>query len=247
MPLDLQGLIAMPLFLALRAAIRAMVTADRAAQEDREGRDTDLEKARHYLRAALGYLELAPPQLVAVGGLSGTGKTTLASSLAPWLGLAPGAFHLRTDLERKRLAGVGELDRLPESAYSREARKRIYDVLHEKTRSVLATGHSVIVDAVFAEQDARQAIQALARDVGAGFHGIWLHADPEKILERVAARRNDASDATPEVVRGQLQSDPGPFSAAWTAVDARGTLAETLGRARAAIGVANKSLESQTQ
>ena len=134
MPLDLQGLIAMPLFLALRAAIRAMVTADRAAQEDREGRETDLEKARHYLRAALGYLEVAPPQLVAVGGLSGTGKTTLAASLAPWLGRAPGAIHLRTDLERKRLAGVGELDRLPESAYSQEARKRIYDVLHEKAR-----------------------------------------------------------------------------------------------------------------
>ena len=247
MPLDLQGLIAMPLFLALRAAIRAMVTADRAAQEDREGRDTDLEKARHYLRAALGYLELAPPQLVAVGGLSGTGKTTLAASLAPWLGRAPGAIHLRTDLERKRLAGVGELDRLPESAYSPEARKRIYDVLHEKARLVLAMGHSVLVDAVFAEQDARQAIQALARDVGAPFHGIWLHANPEKLLERVAARRNDASDATPEVVRGQLQSDPGPFSAEWTAVDAGGTLAETLGRARAAIGVANKSFESPTE
>ena len=147
-----------------------------------------------------------------MGGFSGTGKTTLAASLAPWLGQAPGAIHLRTDLERKRVAGVGELDRLPESAYSREARKRIYDVLYEKARSVLATGHSVIVDAVFAEQDARQAIQALARDVGAPFHGIWLHADPEKLLERVAARRNDASDVTPEVVRGQLQADPGPFS-----------------------------------
>ena len=68
----------MPLFLALRAAIRAMVTADRAGQEGREARETDLEKARHYLRAALGYLEVPPPQLVAMGGLSGTGKTTLA-------------------------------------------------------------------------------------------------------------------------------------------------------------------------
>jgi uncharacterized protein len=246
-PLDLRGLVALPLFLALRAAIRAMVTADRAGQESREARETDLENAQHHLRAALDFLKVLPPQLVAMGGFSGTGKTTLAANLAPWLGLAPGAIHLRTDLERKRLAGVSELDRLPESAYSPEARKRIYEVLHEKARSVLATGHSVIVDAVFAEQDARQAIQALARDVGAGFHGIWLHADPEKLLERVAARRNDASDATREVVRGQLQSDPGPFSAEWTAVDAGGTLAETLGRARAAIGVANKNSESPTE
>jgi predicted kinase len=105
----------------------------------------------------------------------------------------------------------------------------------------------VIVDAVFAELDARDAIQSLASDIGAPFHGIWLQADPEKLLERVAARRNDASDATPEIVRGQLQSDPGPFSAAWTAVDAGGTLAETLGRARAAIGVANKNFESPTE
>jgi hypothetical protein len=224
-----------------------MVTADRAGQESREARETDLEKARHYLRAALDFLAVLPPQLVAMGGFSGTGKTTLAASLAPLLGQAPGAIHLRTDLERKRLAGVGELERLPESAYSREARKRIYDVLHEKARSVLATGHSVIVDAVFAELDAREAIQALARDVGAPFHGIWLHADPEKLLQHVAARRNDASDATPEVVRGQLQSDPGPFSAGWTAVDAGGTLSKTLGFARAAIGLANKNFESPTE
>ena len=179
--------------------------------------------------------------------MSGTGKTTLAASLAPWLGRAPGAVHLRTDLERKRLAGVGELERLPESAYSPEARKRIYVVLREKARMVLATGHSVIVDAVFGEPDVRQAIQALARDVGVPFHGIWLQADPEILVKRVAARRNDASDATPEVVRGQLQSDPGPFSAGWTVVDAGGTLAETLGRARAAIGVANKNCESPTE
>jgi predicted kinase len=224
-----------------------MVTADRAGQESREARETDLEKARQHLRAALDFLAVPPPQLVAMGGFSGAGKTTLAASLAPWLGRAPGAIHLRTDLERKRLAGVGKLDRLPESAYSREARKRIYGVLHEKARSVLATGHSVIVDAVFAELDAREAIQALARDVGAPFHGIWLHADPEKLLQHVAARRNDASDATPEVVRGQLQSDPGPFSAGWTAVDAGGTLSKTLGFARAAIGLANKNFESPTE
>ena len=235
-PLDLQGLVAMPLFLALRAAIRAMVTADRAAQEDGEARGSGLEKARHYLQAALGYLEVPSTQLLAIGGLSGTGKSTLAGSLAPWLGRAPGAVHLRTDLERKRLAGVGELERLPESAYSPEARKRIYDVLREESRAVLATGHSVIVDAVFAEPDAREAVQALARDVGARFQGIWLQADAEKLLERVGQRRGDASDATPEVVRGQLRSDLGTFSREWTAVDAGGTIVETVARARRTLG-----------
>jgi predicted kinase len=244
---DLRGLIAMPLFLALRAAIRAMVTADRAGQESREARDSDLEKARHHLRACLDYLEVPPPQLVAIGGLSGSGKTTLAASLAPWLGRAPGAVHLRTDLDRKRLAGVGELERLPGSAYSPEARNRIYEALREKARTVLATGHSVIVDAVFGEPDARQAIQAVAGDVGAPFHGIWLEADPERLLERVAARSNDASDATPEVVRVQMRADPGPFAAEWTAVDAGGTPTETVVRARAAIGGVMRNSESPTE
>jgi uncharacterized protein len=246
-PLDLRGLIALPPFLALRAAVRAMVTVDRAGQESHAARESDLEKGRHYLRAALGYVQVSPPQLVAIGGLSGTGKTTLAASLAPWLGRAPGAVHLRTDLERKRLAGVGELERLPASAYSPEARNRIYAVLREKARLVLTAGHSVIVDAVFAEPDARQAIEALAREVGANFHGIWLQAGAEKLLERVAARRNDASDATAEVVQSQLRSDPGPFSGEWTTVEAGGTLAETLSGARGAIGAVMTNFESPTE
>jgi aminoglycoside phosphotransferase family enzyme/predicted kinase len=243
-PLDLQGLIAMPLFLALRAAVRGMVTTDRARQEGPDAGESDLEKARHYVRAALSYLEAPPPRLVAIGGWSGIGKTTVGASLAPWLGRAPGAVHLRTDLERKKLARVGELERLPESAYSLEARERIYGAVREKARAVLATGHSVIVDAVFGEPDARQAIQALAKDVGAAFHGIWLQADAEKLPDRVGARRNDASDATPEVVRMQVRSDPGPFSKEWTAVDAGGTVAESLVRARAVIGIAGKNSES---
>lgn len=237
--LDLRGLVAMPLFLALRAAVRAMVTADRARQERREGRQADNEKAPQYVGAALDYLEVPPAQLVAIGGVSGTGKTTLAAMLAPWQGRAPGAVHLRTDLERKRLAGVGEFDRLDEDAYSPEARRCVYEVLREKVRAVLPTGHSVIVDAVFAEPEVRQAIEALARDVGVPFHGIWLEADAETLLNRVGARRNDASDATPEVVRAQLRSDPGPFSPEWTVVDARGSLVETLAHVRFAIGTEN--------
>ena len=73
-----------------------MVTADRAEQESREQRETDIEK-RSALSAGRAWLpEVAPPQLVAIGGLSGTGKTTLGASLAPWLGRAPGAVHLRS-------------------------------------------------------------------------------------------------------------------------------------------------------
>ena len=106
------------------------------------------------------------PASIAVGGLSGTGKTTLAASLAPLIGSAPGAVHLRSDLERKALAGVGETARLPVEAYTSEARTRIYQVLCERARLVLAAGHSVIVDAVFAEAGERDAVARVAAEPG---------------------------------------------------------------------------------
>jgi len=233
--LDLRGLITLPLFLALRAAVRAMVTVDRAGQVRGEARERDLNKARAHLRAALDYLKQPPPQLIAVGGLSGTGKTSVAANLAPWLGPAPGAIHLRTDLERKSLAGVGELQRLPRGAYAPDARKAVYQMLSEKARLVLRSGHAVVIDAVFADPDVRQDVQGLACEVGVPFQGIWLHADPETLLKRVTERRNDASDANPEVVRTQLKGEQGPLTAEWTVVDAGGVLADTVARARTAL------------
>ena len=65
---DLHGLAGLPLFLTLRAAIRARVTVDRTAQEHDQARDEDLGPARRYLQAALDYIEPPPAQLVAVGG-----------------------------------------------------------------------------------------------------------------------------------------------------------------------------------
>ena len=124
--------------------------------------DADRETARAYLRAALGYLEPAPPRLVAVGGLSGTGKTTLAAALAPELGSAPGAVHLRSDLERKSLFGVEETDRLPAQSYTAEASAKVYAIVLRKARLALAAGHSVIADAVYSAPEERSAIEALA-------------------------------------------------------------------------------------
>jgi aminoglycoside phosphotransferase family enzyme/predicted kinase len=235
--IDLKGLVGLPLFLALRAGIRAMVTADRAAQERRKAGKQDRERARRYLRAALGYVTPEPPRLVAIAGLSGTGKSTLAAALAPIVGGAPGAVHLRSDLERKALAGVGELERLPASAYTQDASKRVYGILQDKAGLVLATGHSVVVDAVYAAAEERRSLEAVAAALGVPFRGFWLKADPEKLISRVAARRNDASDATPEVVQTQLRFDAGALSPAWTMIDAGGTAEETLGLASSALGL----------
>ena len=235
--LDLKGLISLPLFIALRAIVRAVVTVDRAAQEGADARRTDIERARGYFRAALDYAAPPAPQLIVVGGLSGTGKSTLASMLAPWVGGSPGAIHLRSDLERKALAGVGEFDRLPASAYANTARRRVYAVLQKRARAALAAGRSVIVDAVFAEQERRQDIEALAAALGLPCRGIWLKAEPEQLTARVAARRSDASEATPDVVLAQVQFDTGSRAPGWPVVDAGGTALETLDRASGVLGV----------
>jgi uncharacterized protein len=240
--LDLHGLAALPLFLGLSAAIRAMVTAERAQQEGAGAGVRDRQRARDYLQAANAYLAPSASRLVAVGGLSGTGKSTLAHRLAPELGPAPGAVQLRSDLERKRLQGVEATARLAPDAYTQAARDKAYAVLYEKARHVLAASHAVIVDAVFAKPEERARIEAVAAELGVPFLGLWLTAPSEKLLNRVAARRGDASDATSEVVRRQLGWHLGPFAKTWTEIDASGSVEETLQNARDALALAEPDL-----
>lgn len=234
---DLEGLAALPLFLGLRAAIRAMVTVDRADQEESAAARRDLDRARGYLTAALEFVTRPAARLIAIGGHSGTGKTTLAAALAPWIGSAPGAVHFRSDLERKSAAGVGELERLPASSYTKESSARVYVVLEEKAQIALAAGHPVVVDAVYAGEEERRDIEAVAATLGLPFDGIWLTADRATLIARVGARRNDASDATPDVVDAQLQYEVGTMSPAWRVVDGGGAADETLHLAASQLGL----------
>ena len=207
-PRDLDGLVAMPLFLGLRAAVRAMVALDRAgSMPDQRARLT--AHAVETLHLAIALATPMPPRLVVIGGLSGTGKTTLAARLAPGLGAAPGAIHLRSDLERKWLAGVGEFDHLPPSAYTPAASMAVFERVYDRARCALVAGHSVVVDGVFALPHERAAVEAIARQAGVRFDGVWLEAAPEILKQRVATRVGDASDATPAVVDMQLAMDTG--------------------------------------
>lgn len=231
----LDALRALPFFLALRAAIRARVALDKSRVVGGRARDDALTEAKDY--AALGARLIAPPppRLVAIGGLSGTGKSTIAAGLAPFLLPAPGAVHLRSDVERKRLAGVGELERLPPEAYAPGASGPVYRRLNDLAQRALAAGHSSLVDAVHARPGERAAVEALARAAGVSFTGIWLELPLEERIGRVGKRRGDASDADAEVVRAQQEYDPGGIS--WHRVDASGTVNEVLARARKATGL----------
>ncbi|MEQ9349861.1 MAG: phosphotransferase, partial [Alphaproteobacteria bacterium] len=108
---DYAGMAPLPLYLAARAVIRAKVAASAHALAPPGGRAALAHEARAYLRSARLFLAPRPPRLAAIGGLSGTGKTTLARALAPDLGTPPGALVLRSDVTRKIMAGAGRLDR----------------------------------------------------------------------------------------------------------------------------------------
>jgi aminoglycoside phosphotransferase family enzyme/predicted kinase len=230
--LDLEGLQALPLFLGLRAGIRAMVAAERAEQEQGRAETRDRRDACELLQAAIAYLSPPAPQLIAIGGASGTGKSTLGRALAPQAGSAPGAVHLRSDVERKRLYGVDETTRLGPDAYTKAASDKVYAVLREKASAVLAAGHAAIVDAVFAEAEERAEIEAVAEDLGVPFRGLWLEAPAGALVDRVDARTGDASDATRDVVRRQLSGDMGALTTGWVRIDAGGSAAATFEKAR---------------
>jgi hypothetical protein len=222
---DLDALAALPLFLSLRAAIRAKVTAARRALgAARAGAE---QSARDYFALAGKLLTPPAPRLVAVGGLSGTGKSLLARALAAEILPEPGAVVLRSDVERKVLFGIAEADRLPETAYAPGVTTQVYAVLADTARRVIAAGHSAIVDAVFADAGERAAIAQAA--AGKAFHGLFLTADLATRLARVGGRKGDASDADAAVARRQEQYDLGAMQ--WTPVDASGPPEETLRRA----------------
>ncbi len=190
-------------------------------------------EARGYLDQAVSFLHPVAPRLVAVGGVSGTGKSVLAKGLAPSLGRPPGAVHLRTDLIRKRLMGVGALERLGPGAYTAQVSKQVYELMLAQAAQITATGQSVITDAVFLRADEREAIAAAARSGGVQIDGLWLQAPEDVLMHRVAGRRGDASDADTGVLRGQLAVDQGPIS--WPVLDVAGDSASVLRDAETAL------------
>ena len=231
---DLEGLRGLPLFLAVRAAIRAKVTAISAETAATPGARQDLLKeSASYLDLANTYLPPSTPCLVGIGGLSGTGKSAVAAGLAPDIAPAPGALTLRSDIFRKRLAGVAETDRLPATAYTPESHARVYRTLLTVTQRALGAGHSVIVDAVFADMEERTAVEEVAAQHGVRFVGLWLDASLDARLNRVGRRIGDASDANASVVQKQERYALGDLT--WSKIDAGGALADVQRAALAAV------------
>lgn len=208
-PADETGVALMPLFLSTRAAIRAHVIA---AEDARLHDPAARAEATRFLDLALDLLTPVPPRLLAIGGLSGTGKSTLARRFGGGIGRAPGARVIRSDVLRKRLAGVAPEVRLAAEHYSAETNAQVYTALGASAATALGAGQAVIADAVFARLEEREAIAAIAGEMDVPFTGLWLEAPLPDRLDRLSARAADASDADAAVALRQAQMDVGDLS-----------------------------------
>lgn len=221
------GVSLLPLFLSMRAAIRSNVLFTKRRLSPDHGHDG--HDAQAYFDLALRLIRPVRPSLIAIGGKSGTGKSVLAREIAPRLVPLPGALLLRSDVIRKGLFGFGPHVPLPASAYTPDVNARVYQTLLDRSRQILAQGFSVVVDAAFLKESERSDLSKAAETSGAEFRPMFLTAALDVRLDRIRSRKNDASDATPDIATGQEDYDVGEIS--WPIVDASGSPAQTRERA----------------
>ena len=190
-----------------RAMVRAKVTAIRYSQTSGQGTGQQiLEEHRSYIRLAQGYSCPKKPLLILTCGVSGSGKTTVSSDLAQSLR----CIHIRSDIERKRLAGLKPLERSTQnkSLYTDDISHQTYHRLLDVARLCIEAGISVIVDATFLKADNRKLFMDLADTLNTPCRILRFSAPQKVLMERVqqrSLRGNDASEANTEVLASQLE------------------------------------------
>jgi len=199
----------------LRAAVRALVLG---LKTEATGKPAPMRQTYLDLFAA-NSAHKVKPTLIAIGGRSGSGKSTIAPSYAldcaaPW-----GAVILNTDVIRKRLAGLKPEQHLEPTAYSAASSEEIYEHLFEDAATCLENGHPVVLDATFLSPAQRQRAEMLAQEKNVPFRGIWLEASRTQLRNRVANRKRSASDAGLDVLNKQLELDVGEID--WEIVETK--------------------------
>jgi len=205
---DYVGTALLPFYLVYRALVRAKVAAIRAGQDDIEEaeRCSLQDEMIDYLRLAQSYTQMQGEHLIIAHGLSGSGKTTLTQPLLEQLP----AIRIRSDVERKRLAGLEATERANaepgEGIYTPQYSEQTYGCLLELASQILDAGYNVIVDATFLLKNQREMFQQLAEVKNIAFHILNFSARTETLQQRIKQRSGDASDADLEVLQKQLNS-----------------------------------------
>ncbi|MBF3436129.1 bifunctional aminoglycoside phosphotransferase/ATP-binding protein [Burkholderia pseudomallei] len=206
---DFAGLAALPLYVAYRALVRALVATMRAGG-DAAARAARIERARRYVDVAAHAARARRPCLLLCHGYSGSGKSVASRALAD----VSGAIRLSSDSERKRARPFAAVDArpLPASAYTPQQIDAQYERLRALARDVLRAGYTALVDATFLSHARRARFFALARELGVPVYVLDFHASRACLERRVDARaaaRDDHSDAGAAVLATQRASaDP---------------------------------------
>ncbi len=226
------------LYIAYRAQVRAKVTCLRAAQQAPGSSEhaASVDAARRLLALCLRHLEATLVRLVIVGGLPGTGKTTVARDVEA----AIGAELIRSDVVRKRRAGLdpdtSAAAPFRHGLYSAERTAEVYDDLFASASASLRAGGSVVLDASFTDAGHRERARLLAREHGVPLVELRCVLDAEDAAARIDERRahdHDASDATPAVAAAMAtRFDAWPEA---TEIDTASTRADVAQQARAAV------------
>lgn len=207
---DYSGLRVLPFYLVYRSMVRAKVAAIRLQQGhlSRTERDELRLECLGYIKLAANYTEKKSPILAITCGLSGSGKSTGSEPLIR----NEGFVRIRSDVERKRLFGLGPLDRptdkIASGIYSEAANTRTEERLLMAAKDALQAGCSVIVDATFLRQAQRRPLMQLAKELGVLFRIYHFEADYDVLRVRIQHRQRlntDASDATVDVLNHQLE------------------------------------------
>jgi aminoglycoside phosphotransferase family enzyme/gluconate kinase len=217
---DYAGLSVLAFYLCYRAMVRAKVGVLRLQQAGIKAQEKELIKHEFtaYLQLAQSYTQSETPQLIITRGLSASGKSTVSQQLTEHLA----AIRIRSDIERKRMAGLWpegiqkspeEIQKLPDeiqktgfvqNIYTAAFTEQTYHRLLQYAAKIIDAGYTVIVDAAFLKQRQRQLFQQLAAQKEVAFIILELTALPDTLRKRIQARKRDISDADLKVLEQQL-------------------------------------------
>lgn len=217
-------------FKSYRAAVRAKVYALRADQLAGDARRAALETATEYLRLADRYRRREErPLVIVVGGLMGTGKSTLAMALATTLGIDA----IQTDAVRREILGASDKPaEYGQGNYARESRALVYRELFRRAAEPLSDGLSIVLDGTFLSRRTIEEAQTLAHRHEAELLVVRCVCSEKIVRQRIAARAASAeslSEARPELLAAQqAEVEAPPQGVPVLEVDTTEPLAEQL-------------------